>query len=395
MKKLIVILFSIFFVCSSFAEGKQTFAFEEPEYRVIINNTLKLSPVAQGISGKLQFSWESSDESIATVKNGIVKGLKFGSVTITCNAVDKNNQPFSASCVVYVIVPVSKVTVEEKKVEVPSGDYYKLTVTVEPENATVKKLVWSSSNEKVIKVTPDGRFFGVQPGKATLTGKTTDGSNKKVTITVTVPKVYTTHDKMTLSDHEGIDFGYAFSGSGFMSMGTRGDCFTLESVKDKNGFDSFSYSPVNYIKVLPVKAGSGSIIFTVNGRTAKTVKVKVEHSAVYDKVSYPSLSLKKILSDKNAYLESQTHFSGTVYNTVLTGVRSGDGLTHPGIVYVKTTENNTSYFFAFEYEKAHMIHEGDSCVVYGSINRFEQFTTETGLVYDCPVLTAGKVEKSK
>lgn len=387
MKKLIVILFSIFFVCSSFAEGKQTFAFEEPEYRVIINNTLKLSPVAQGISGKLQFSWESSDESIATVKNGIVKGLKFGSVTITCNAVDKNNQPFSASCVVYVIVPVSKVTVEEKKVEVPSGGYYKPHVTVEPDDATVKKVTWSSSNEKVVKVTPDGRFFGAQPGKATLTGITADGSNKKVTIAVTVPKVYTTQNKITLTNPEGIEFGYAFSTSGFMSMGTIGDCFTLKSAEDKNGLD--------YVKVLPVKAGSGSIVFTVNGRTAKTVKVKVEHSAVYDKVSYPSLSLKKILSDKNAYLESQTHFSGTVYSTVLTGVRSGDGLTHPGIVYVKTTENNTSYFFAFEYEKTHMIHEGDSCVVYGSINRFEQFTTETGLVYDCPVLTAGKVEKSK
>ena len=51
------------------------FAFEAPSYDVYVGKTEKVKPVAQGIDGKLTYAWSSSDEKVATVKDGTVKGI--------------------------------------------------------------------------------------------------------------------------------------------------------------------------------------------------------------------------------------------------------------------------------------------------------------------------------
>lgn len=61
-----------------------------------INENLTLTPTGDGISfDASEFTWSSSNEKLATVENGVVKGKKFGKVTIT--ATSKNIEGFSIS----------------------------------------------------------------------------------------------------------------------------------------------------------------------------------------------------------------------------------------------------------------------------------------------------------
>ena len=78
----------------------------------------------------------------------------------------------------------------QKSVNVNVGKTTTLKTVVNPDNATNKTLEWSSSNNKVVTVA-NGVVKGVKAGKATITVKTTDGSNLSATCTVTVKQPVT------------------------------------------------------------------------------------------------------------------------------------------------------------------------------------------------------------
>ncbi|MCH5187205.1 MAG: discoidin domain-containing protein [Oscillospiraceae bacterium] len=70
---------------------------------------------------------------------------------------------------------VESITFAEESVEVREGDAYKLKVTVYPEEAANQRLIWTSGDIGVAKVT-NGLVTGIAPGTATITATTRDGS---------------------------------------------------------------------------------------------------------------------------------------------------------------------------------------------------------------------------
>ena len=84
---------------------------------------------------------------------------------------------------------------------IEKGEKVKLAVTYYPAKKIDKKLKWKSSKKKVVSVSKKGVIKGKKNGTATITAKTTDGSNKKIKLKVTVgTKVselsFTNTDKM-------------------------------------------------------------------------------------------------------------------------------------------------------------------------------------------------------
>lgn len=133
--------------------------------------------------------WTSSDEKVATVNtNGKVIAVGAGSATITASSLDGK---VTATCQVTVtdFVAVESVTLDKESVDIMKNSDIILVATVNPENATNKKLTWTSDNENVAKVeaTEDGsaKVTGVGDGTATITVTTEDG-NKTATCKVTV-----------------------------------------------------------------------------------------------------------------------------------------------------------------------------------------------------------------
>ncbi len=125
--------------------------------------------------------WSSSDTSVATVNSsGVVKAVKKGTATIT---VSSSNGKVTASCKVKVITPVKSVKLNKTSASLKKNKTVTLAATVNPSNATNKKVSWTSSNTKVAVVDKNGKVTAKAPGSAVITVKT---ANKGFTATCKV-----------------------------------------------------------------------------------------------------------------------------------------------------------------------------------------------------------------
>ena len=70
---------------------------------------------------------------------------------------------------------VNKITLSATYLIFPPGQFRELTATVEPADATVNTVAWSSSNEAVARVV-GGMVLGIADGEAIITATATDGS---------------------------------------------------------------------------------------------------------------------------------------------------------------------------------------------------------------------------
>ncbi len=119
--------------------------------------------------------WSSNNTKVAKVdKNGVVTGVKAGTAVITCKT---NNGGYVDKCTVTVkkLVKVKSVTLNKTGGSMYDGKTYQLKATVLPENASIKSVVWSSSDSKVVKVNSSGKITAVNPGMAIITCKTKQG----------------------------------------------------------------------------------------------------------------------------------------------------------------------------------------------------------------------------
>ncbi|MEK4142959.1 Ig-like domain-containing protein [Paenibacillus sp. FSL L8-0333] len=136
-------------------------------------------------------NWSSSDETVATVVNGVVTPVGVGTAIITVTTTDGS---FTASSVVNVsapippVVDVTGVKLDQETLELTAGEADGLLkATIEPANATDKDVIWSSSDETVATVV-NGVVTPVGEGTAVITVTTKDGSFKaSTTVNVSAP----------------------------------------------------------------------------------------------------------------------------------------------------------------------------------------------------------------
>ena len=84
-------------------------------------------------------------------------------------------------------VKVTGISINEQFVSLKQGEAFQLIATVQPDNATNKKVTWSSSNEAVASVNQDGLVTANSAGEANITVITEDGGFSTTAI-VTVTK---------------------------------------------------------------------------------------------------------------------------------------------------------------------------------------------------------------
>ncbi len=133
-------------------------------------------------------SFSSSDENIATVdENGQVTAVNESEspavITVTLSYLGKT---FTDSCEVYVVTPVEKVTLSATELSLEKGEKASLTAEVSPEDATIKTVLFHSSDEKVAKVSENGEITAVSEGTATITAYSAHGFiSAECSVTVT------------------------------------------------------------------------------------------------------------------------------------------------------------------------------------------------------------------
>lgn len=151
--------------------------------KVKITTTVKVTPNKKA---NKKVTYQSANKKIATVTaKGVIKGVKAGKTKITITS-KKNKKKKTTMKVVVKKAAVKKVKLNSGSFVLQAGGKKTLKATVSPTKNVSKKIAWTTSNKRVATVSSKGVVKGIADGKATITAKATDGSNKKATVTVTV-----------------------------------------------------------------------------------------------------------------------------------------------------------------------------------------------------------------
>ena len=131
--------------------------------------------------------WESSDNAVATVENGLVTAVSVGEAVITVKC---NDNSLAATCQVRVLGEIEEVSVTAIELANPEmalsvGGEMSLVWTVVPANATNKNVEFSVEGD-CISIDEKGNVVGLEPGQAVVTISATDGSGVKAECNVTV-----------------------------------------------------------------------------------------------------------------------------------------------------------------------------------------------------------------
>ena len=154
---------------------------------MIGSTTMLTAAITPSDANNQNYSWSSSNSSIATVSSsGVVTGISEGTAVITVTSADGG---FTAPCNITVIpIAVTGVGITPSTVTTRIGANTTLMATVAPSNATNKTVSWSSSDTGVATVSSAGVVTGVAAGTAVITVTTEDGgytANSIITVSGT------------------------------------------------------------------------------------------------------------------------------------------------------------------------------------------------------------------
>ena len=125
--------------------------------------------------------------SVATIStSGVLTTKNVTEITtVTVNAVSAENSTISATWTLVIYPKTTKLTLTAASSWVNVGASVQLHVSATPETAQMP-IRWRSSNTRVATVDANGVVRGLKAGTATITVRTTDGSNKRASVRVTV-----------------------------------------------------------------------------------------------------------------------------------------------------------------------------------------------------------------
>ena len=118
--------------------------------------------------------WKTSDESIAIVnENGVVTAVGEGTVTISASTPDGRLNVTKEITVSG--IRVESITLKESRIVLPLHEKVFVDIIVKPQNASMKKIVFKSEDETIVKVTSFGFVEAMKEGKTKVIVSTEDG----------------------------------------------------------------------------------------------------------------------------------------------------------------------------------------------------------------------------
>ncbi len=170
------------------------------------NSTIRLSASRNDTNRENNISVMFCNEHGTNIQSGkYVKLIVSPSGSVTYTGVKKGTYfiyvegwPANAYCTEYTFrvdnltppppakIAATKIKLNKSKLKIKKGRSYKLKVTrFYPSNVNPKKIIWKSSNKKVVKVnSKTGKIKAVKKGKATIYAKTWNGKVAKCRVTV-------------------------------------------------------------------------------------------------------------------------------------------------------------------------------------------------------------------
>lgn len=157
---------------------KTTIKLNKSSIRINVGQKYQLkSTVTTNDSKKPSVTYISRNKKVASVgsKTGKITGRKVGSAVIVARTTDSVRA--TAKCRVTVIRRASSLDLNKHYALCFIGGTIQLSAKITPSNASIKKLVWSTSDNTIASVDQRGKISGLKEGEIYINVKTTDGSN--------------------------------------------------------------------------------------------------------------------------------------------------------------------------------------------------------------------------
>lgn len=138
-------------------------------------NTTFVASFTPAYATNQNLRWTSTNPNVVSVDSyGNISCLAVGQSTIKATSEDGG---YTSSCLVTVApaIRVSSITLDKEEAIVAYEGSIQLNATINPEDATNQKIIWTSSDEEVAVVNTKGKVTGVGHGEAVITAKTEDG----------------------------------------------------------------------------------------------------------------------------------------------------------------------------------------------------------------------------
>lgn len=251
---------------------------------------------------------------------------------------------------------VSKIELNKEEVTLINGRKEKLIATVTPDTAINKKVIWTSSNEDIARVSDNGEITALKEGKTLITAKTED-RGKTATCEVTIQDIKITFTKnelnLLLGKKASIDY-----------------IITPDNIENKNVMWSSSDETIvtvsNNGEVTALKEGTVDITATMEeeGKQA-SIKVNVHKLADEQKIDLGALNVNNNQLSKIGEKVSVTEFKKkiTVSDNLDIIVKDKKGNLLEEKAYITT---NTQVQIIDKQSK--QVLQEYTCIIYGDVN---------------------------
>lgn len=233
-----------------------------------------------------QIQWFSSNSKIVSVDNkGKVTLHKYGTAYVYCYN-DNGTNLYSNKCKITVYKKyITKIKLSKSKLSINEHKKYKLKAQIYPNDATDKRIYWTSTNKKVAVVNQKGIVTAKSKGKCKIYVKAKDGSKKKVYAQITVKRLI---KKITCPSKMKINAGK----NARIKVNVYPSSASYKSLKYK-----VSNKNVRYYKgkIYGKHKGSATITFYTKDGSKKSCKCRVYVSQLVKKVniSYSTMIFNK------------------------------------------------------------------------------------------------------
>ena len=133
--------------------------------------------------------WSSDDESVVTVDNGRIRGLKEGHATVTVSSINGTKDKIDIE-VESDIIPVSDINLSVTDISLTVGQTQVITPVISPDNASNKALSYTSQDSSIASVSPNetgtqATITASSVGYTTITISASNNVEKQLNVTVT------------------------------------------------------------------------------------------------------------------------------------------------------------------------------------------------------------------
>ena len=252
------------------ARLRSTLKLDKSSIRMNVGSTYRLKKtVWSNNSSNPSVKFTSRNKRVASVgsSSGKITAKRVGSTVITAKTTDAVHA--TARCRVTVIRRATSISLNKTYAICHIGNTIKLKANIKPQNVSIKKVKWSTSDDKIASVTGSGKITGYAEGEVYITATTTDGSNRsarclvKVMEPIPATNILVAQQKLTMKRGNTAQLSY--------TVLPDNQTDTIKMASDNKSVATVT----NAGKVKAVGTGVATITITSSSGTTATVEVNV------------------------------------------------------------------------------------------------------------------------